>query len=518
MSTTLANRIAALSNGLLCLYRCDSRVGTELDSSGHGRGLTASDETGARGPDGFDNSAMSVEQGSVGPSGTVSIPASTAYTLAAWVKITGPASDVNNFIKLSDAGSDSIILYSNTEDSLGFSTGEESDQATATGIAGGQWHHVALTTTTTTAKLYFDGVLVMSTLSDLTSVGIITSIALASDVTADSLSMQHPAAWSRVLTDGGVTVGNPVGTDSEIGWLWNGGEPFDPTFDPADIAFVDFNSSGIFVLNQSPIEEAGRRLNRDLKELAAGNLKKLNVRSTTDETFKMHTTGSIDINGNVHVAIDSVNDITLSSDGGVTINGADGGVAIDGGGFGITLTTGDETIPVVLNGALACSSQYSKILRPLFDHYTDVASTGTNGTENDLYTDTLVANIFAANGAKVFAEYAFTIVGSATATRRIQAYLGGTKVLDSGTLTFASGGTARMYITAIRETSTVVRVIVEFVPSGIALQPIETHTRITGLTLTNTQTIKVTGIATGTGAASGDIVAKIGVGTGMAAA
>jgi len=144
-------------------------------------------------------------------------------------------------------------------------------------------------------------------------------------------------------------------------------------------------------------------------------------------------------------------------------------------------------------------------------HYADGSSTHTDGTEDDLYTDTLLQNVLYINGDIVEAEYAIDIVGSATATRRVRAYFGGTVVLDSGTQTFASGGACFVYVTVTKETDTVVRVRAEFVASGITLQPTVTNTRITGLTLSNTQIIKITGVAASTGAASGDIVAKSGL-------
>jgi len=56
----------------------------------------------------------------------------------------------------------------------------------------------------------------------------------------------------------------------------------------------------------------------------------------------------------------------------------------------------------------------------------------------------------------------------------------------------------------------VVRVSAEFVPSGITLQPVVTYTRITGLTLSGANILKITGIASNTNAAAGDITAKLG--------
>lgn len=144
----------------------------------------------------------------------------------------------------------------------------------------------------------------------------------------------------------------------------------------------------------------------------------------------------------------------------------------------------------------------------LFDHYADVGNIGTG--EDDLYSDTLPASTLANNGEKVTAQYSLILVSSGTATRQIKAYFGGTLILDSAAQTFASGGNIEIWITVIRESSTVVRVTAELVPSGITLQPIVTYTRITGLTLTNTQILKITGEAAGVGAATDDIVAKLG--------
>lgn len=158
--------------------------------------------------------------------------------------------------------------------------------------------------------------------------------------------------------------------------------------------------------------------------------------------------------------------------------------------------------------------------RAVFDRFADGPSVNTNGTEDDLYTNTLAANTFTAFGQKLLVDYCLTIVASETATRRIQAYVAGTKVLDSGTNVFPGGGGANVRLFIIAESTTVLRVKSEFVPSSATLHPdnaaawlpLVTYTRITGLTLSSTQIVKVTGIATGTGAAAADITAVLGTG------
>lgn len=146
----------------------------------------------------------------------------------------------------------------------------------------------------------------------------------------------------------------------------------------------------------------------------------------------------------------------------------------------------------------------------LFDHFADASSTSTDGTENDLYSDTTAADTLATNGDKIEAWYGLTTVSSATANRRIRAYFGGTLVCDSGTITTSSAGHVELGLLILRETSSVVRVIARLVVTGATFQPTATYTRITGLTLSSTNILKVTGTASGTGAASGDIVAKLG--------
>lgn len=143
-----------------------------------------------------------------------------------------------------------------------------------------------------------------------------------------------------------------------------------------------------------------------------------------------------------------------------------------------------------------------------FTHQTDGASTHTDGTEDDIYSVTTVANYFEANGDGCEAYYVLNLAGHATATRRVQAYFGGTSLFDSGTLTTSSATTAILRIGIVRASSTSVRCVADFVYGTTRLNP--TYTLITGLTLSSTNILKVTGIAASTGAASGDITGKLG--------
>jgi len=147
-------------------------------------------------------------------------------------------------------------------------------------------------------------------------------------------------------------------------------------------------------------------------------------------------------------------------------------------------------------------------LIPLFDHFTSVGNVGTG--EDTLYADTLAAGQLANNGEKIEAEYGGTFVSSATATREIKIYFGGTLVFDTGALTLSLSSAWTAFVTVIRVSSSVVRCMVSFATEGAALAAYTSFTEVTGLTLSNTQELKITGEAAGVGAATDDIIAKMG--------
>ena len=98
----------------------------------------------------------------------------------------------------------------------------------------------------------------------------------------------------------------------------------------------------------------------------------------------------------------------------------------------------------------------------------------------------------------------------ATATRQIKAVFGGTTVVDTMAYTTAYGGIYVWDIEIVRVSSSVVRTSVNGNnPAYSALSPLPfagaAYTEVTGLTLANSQVLKITAAATGTGAASGDI-------------
>jgi hypothetical protein len=144
----------------------------------------------------------------------------------------------------------------------------------------------------------------------------------------------------------------------------------------------------------------------------------------------------------------------------------------------------------------------------LFDHYADVGNSGTS--ETDLYGDTIAANTLAADGDKLKAFYAGITVASATATRQIRAYFAGTLIYDSGALSFGSSGDWLVEINIIRSSSTSVRCVVSFSTTGATISAYTNVIVLTGLTLSATNILKITGQAAGVGAATNDIVAQLG--------
>lgn len=154
------------------------------------------------------------------------------------------------------------------------------------------------------------------------------------------------------------------------------------------------------------------------------------------------------------------------------------------------------------------SSSTAKAGGAIFDHYVDVGNSTT--TETDLYSDTIPASSLGSNGDKLSAEYGGTFVSSATATRQIKIYFGGTAVFDTGALTLSLSSAWTAYVTIIRVSSSVIRYMISFTTEGATLAAYTAVGELTGLTLSNTNILKITGQAAGVGAATGDITAKLG--------
>lgn len=175
---------------------------------------------------------------------------------------------------------------------------------------------------------------------------------------------------------------------------------------------------------------------------------------------------------------------------------------------------GTTTLATSLTGILRADSGVVSVAtgvgtKTVFDHFVN-ANNVTTG-ETDLYSDTLSAGQLANNGEKIVAQYGGTFVGDATSTQRLKLYFGGTLIFDTGAL--GIGVTTANWdigVTVIRVSSSVVRTSVCLTSSFATLNAYDQYTEVTGLTLANTQILKITGTAAGVTAASDQISAKEG--------
>lgn len=149
----------------------------------------------------------------------------------------------------------------------------------------------------------------------------------------------------------------------------------------------------------------------------------------------------------------------------------------------------------------------AKVGGTVFDHFTD---TSVGGAETDVYTDTLAASTLGTNGDKIFATYSGNFVTVGTEITQLKAYFGGTAIWDSTGVAPTTGTTSwRVFIEVIRVSATVVRYSVSLNTSGASGFVYETSGELTGLTLSNTNVIKVTGTSSGVGSGAGDIIGKM---------
>lgn len=157
----------------------------------------------------------------------------------------------------------------------------------------------------------------------------------------------------------------------------------------------------------------------------------------------------------------------------------------------------------------ASFNSINKFVTAKFDHYVDVNNANTS--ETDLYSDTLAAGLLATNGDKISARYQGIFTGAVAATQDLRAYFGGTKIYDSGALSIgAITSNWTLEILIIRVSSSVVRCSVSVNSDFATLFPYSTYTEVTGLTLANTQILKITGQAGGASGASNQVTAKLG--------
>lgn len=144
----------------------------------------------------------------------------------------------------------------------------------------------------------------------------------------------------------------------------------------------------------------------------------------------------------------------------------------------------------------------------LFDQFAD---SSVGGAEADIYTNTTAANTFAVNGDKLLAEYGGNFVTVGTELTQLKVYFAGTAIWDSTGVAPVTGTTSwRVFVDIIRVSSTVVRYSVSLTTTGATGYVYTTVGELTGLTLSGTNILKITGTSTGVGSGAGDIVGKMG--------
>lgn len=171
------------------------------------------------------------------------------------------------------------------------------------------------------------------------------------------------------------------------------------------------------------------------------------------------------------------------------------------------LTVADLPAAVIVQSEL--DAAIALLGHPIFDHYANGLSSHTDGTEDDLYSDTVTAGRLSANGQEIEAEYGGYCVGHATATRKLKLYFAGTAILDTGAILITAGDNRpwRLTTSIIRVSSSIVRHTSCLAIEGAPQSNYITVGELTGLTLANTAVLKITGAATAAGAAAADIAA-----------
>ena len=149
----------------------------------------------------------------------------------------------------------------------------------------------------------------------------------------------------------------------------------------------------------------------------------------------------------------------------------------------------------------------------LFNLYANISTTSTGGSFDDLQSVTIAAGQLAANGDRLLARWVGSAATHATATRQVRAVFGGTTVADTTAYVTGYGGVYVWDLEIVRVSSSVVRASINGnnpAYSAVSTLPLPgaNYTEVTGLTLANSQVLKITAAATATGAAAGDITGR----------
>lgn len=185
-----------------------------------------------------------------------------------------------------------------------------------------------------------------------------------------------------------------------------------------------------------------------------------------------------------------------------TYGGGSGYLQIDQFGYGEVMHIGSGQVTIRPGE----SSANAKVGGCIADFISDAGNTGTS--ETDLFSKTFAANVLNGDGNKLMGSMGGILMNSAS-TKQLKLYFGGTVIFDSGALTTSAAASWDIRFLIMQQGSTA-KCSVSFTSSGTSLLATSTYMAVTSLNFGSSLTLKLTGTAAGTGAATDDIVAKVG--------
>jgi hypothetical protein len=212
----------------------------------------------------------------------------------------------------------------------------------------------------------------------------------------------------------------------------------------------------------------------------------------------------------VYNQTDNVTGLSISAVGAISYPNAPS--ALTGGASFLKLNTTSGIIEKIDSVIL-----FSKFPKPLADYYTDAGNTST--VETTLFQYGIPAATMTADGQKIKSEYGGIFAGLTTPTKQVKAYLGSTEILNTGALTMSVNGSWSIRIMVIRSSNTTARVTADITTPGASTAVYTLETDVTGINWTTTSyNLYISGTSGGVGAATNDIVAKLGTVTWLPAA
>lgn len=166
-----------------------------------------------------------------------------------------------------------------------------------------------------------------------------------------------------------------------------------------------------------------------------------------------------------------------------------------------------KAVKAYVDATVSVGGSSSSGVHTLTTTYADTSNVTT--VETDLFSYLSAAGELAVNGDRIEAQYSGIFVSSAIATRQLKVYFGGTAIFDTGALTLSLSSAWDVSVTIIRVDANTIRYAISMTTEGAALAAYTATGQLAGLTLGNTNILKLTGTAAGTGAATGDITGKL---------